>query len=100
MIRSMVIDVLSTTYVVLHPPLRHRLVRNTQKSAVFGGRLPILLFTVPSALENRQSDLRRLIMKATVYFSRTITPEKVLELYKRVGKELPGNVAIKVDKVQ
>ena len=39
-------------------------------------------------------------MKATVYFSRTITPEKVLELYKRVGKELPGNVAIKVDKVQ
>ena len=35
-------------------------------------------------------------MKATVYFSRTITPEKVLELYKRVGKELPGNVAVKV----
>lgn len=35
-------------------------------------------------------------MKATVYFSRTITPEKVLELYKQVGKELPGNVAVKV----
>ena len=35
-------------------------------------------------------------MKATVYFSRTITPEKVLELYQRVGKELPGNVAVKV----
>lgn len=35
-------------------------------------------------------------MKATVYFSRTITPEKVLELYKLVGKELPGNVAVKV----
>lgn len=35
-------------------------------------------------------------MKSTVYFSRTITPEKVLELYKQVGKELPGNVAIKV----
>ena len=35
-------------------------------------------------------------MKATVYFSRTITPEKVLELYKLVGKQLPGNVAVKV----
>ncbi|MGM9664371.1 MAG: DUF362 domain-containing protein [Eubacteriales bacterium] len=35
-------------------------------------------------------------MKATVYFSRTITPEKVLELYKLVGKALPGKVAVKV----
>ncbi|MBQ8769213.1 MAG: DUF362 domain-containing protein [Oscillospiraceae bacterium] len=35
-------------------------------------------------------------MRSTVYFSRTITPEKVLELYKRLGKELPGNVALKV----
>lgn len=35
-------------------------------------------------------------MKATVYFSRSITPEKVLELYKMVDKELPGKVAIKV----
>ena len=35
-------------------------------------------------------------MKATVYFSRTITPEKVLELYKLVGKDLPGHVAVKV----
>ena len=35
-------------------------------------------------------------MKATVYFSRTITPEKVLELYRLVGKELPGKVAVKV----
>lgn len=35
-------------------------------------------------------------MKSTVYFSRTITPEKVLELYKRLGRELPGNVAVKV----
>ena len=34
--------------------------------------------------------------KATVYFSRTITPEKVLELYKMVGKELGGRVAIKL----
>ena len=35
-------------------------------------------------------------MKSIVYFSRTITPEKVLELYQKLGKELPGKVAIKV----
>ena len=35
-------------------------------------------------------------MKTKVYFSRTITPEKVLELYKLLGKNLPGKVAIKV----
>lgn len=35
-------------------------------------------------------------MKPNVYFSKTITPKKVLELYKSVGKELGGNVAIKV----
>ena len=35
-------------------------------------------------------------MKSKVYFSPTITPEKVLELYKLLGKELTGNIAIKV----
>ena len=35
-------------------------------------------------------------MKPTVYFSREITPEKVLELYNILGKKLEGNVAIKV----
>ncbi len=35
-------------------------------------------------------------MTAKVYFSRTITPEKVLELYRLVGKPLSGNVAIKL----
>lgn len=35
-------------------------------------------------------------MKPIVYFSREITPEKVLELYKLLGKNLEGNVAIKV----
>ena len=35
-------------------------------------------------------------MPATVFFSRTIAPEKVLELYRRVGVELPGKVAVKV----
>ena len=35
-------------------------------------------------------------MSATVYFSREITPEKVLELFKLVDKTLTGNVAVKV----
>ena len=35
-------------------------------------------------------------MSATVYFSKTITPETVLKLYKRVGRELPGRVAVKL----
>lgn len=35
-------------------------------------------------------------MASKVYFSKTITPEKVLELYQLLGKELPGKVAIKV----
>ena len=35
-------------------------------------------------------------MPAKVYFSRTITAEKVLQMYTLLGKELPGKVAIKV----
>ncbi|MBQ2956600.1 MAG: DUF362 domain-containing protein [Clostridia bacterium] len=35
-------------------------------------------------------------MSAKVYFSREITPEKVLEMYKLLGVELPGKVAVKV----
>lgn len=35
-------------------------------------------------------------MKSTVYFSKTITPEKVLELYKMTGKTLDGKVAVKI----
>ena len=33
---------------------------------------------------------------AKVYFSREITPEKVVELFRALGKELPGRVAVKV----
>ena len=33
-------------------------------------------------------------MKAKVYSSKQITPEKVVELYKAVGLELPGKVAV------
>lgn len=35
-------------------------------------------------------------MSATVYFSKTITPQKVLELYQMLGKELSGRVAVKL----
>ena len=35
-------------------------------------------------------------MSSKVYFSRTITPEKVLELYDLLGRELTGRVAVKV----
>ena len=35
-------------------------------------------------------------MKSTVFFSREILPEKVAEMYKLVGKELPGKVAVKL----
>ena len=35
-------------------------------------------------------------MSSKVYFSKVITAEKVLEMYKLLGKELTGNIAIKV----
>ena len=35
-------------------------------------------------------------MKSKVYFCREVTPEKLVEMYKTLGKELPGKVAIKV----
>ena len=35
-------------------------------------------------------------MKPKVYFSREITPEKVVELYERLGKTLPGKIAVKL----
>ena len=35
-------------------------------------------------------------MKAKVYFTKEITPEKVVEMYRALGVELPGKVAVKV----
>lgn len=35
-------------------------------------------------------------MKSKVLFSREITPEKVVEMYEALGKELPGKVAVKL----
>ena len=35
-------------------------------------------------------------MKSKVYFTRIITPEKVLEIYEVLGKELIGKIAVKL----
>ena len=35
-------------------------------------------------------------MASKVYFTKTITPEKVLEMYRLLGKDLKGNIAVKV----
>lgn len=35
-------------------------------------------------------------MKSKVLFTRTITPEKVLEMYERLGKKVTGNIAFKL----
>lgn len=35
-------------------------------------------------------------MRSKVYFTKTITPEKVLQMYRLLNKELPGKVAIKL----
>ena len=35
-------------------------------------------------------------MKPKVFFTRTITPEKVIEMYDALGIDLPGKVAVKV----
>ena len=34
--------------------------------------------------------------KAKVYFTKALTPEAVISMYKVLGKDLPGNVAVKV----
>ena len=33
-------------------------------------------------------------VKPKVYFTKTVTPEKVIEMYKQLDCKLPGNVAI------
>lgn len=35
-------------------------------------------------------------MKSTVYFSKEISPEKVVEMYQKLGKDLTGKVAVKL----
>lgn len=46
--------------------------------------------------ELKRTERRKYMNKAKVYFSKTITPEEVLKLYNLLGKELQGNVAVKV----
>ena len=38
--------------------------------------------------------------KAKVYFIKEITPENVVKIYEKLGKELPGKVAVKVHSVE
>lgn len=35
-------------------------------------------------------------MKSKVYYSKEINPNKLIEMYKLLGKELTGNIAVKV----
>ena len=35
-------------------------------------------------------------MKSKVYYSKTIDANKLIEMYKLLGKELTGNIAVKV----
>ena len=35
-------------------------------------------------------------MKSKVYFTKEITPNSLVKIYQSVGKELKGNVAVKV----
>lgn len=72
---------------------------------------PMPCFYRPAMLEYRKRDAARMeipkrntiiikgsvsSMSSKVYFSKTITPEKVLELFKLLQKDLPGKTAIKV----
>ena len=35
-------------------------------------------------------------MKSTVYYCKEVSPKKLVEMYKKLGKDLPGKVAVKV----
>lgn len=35
-------------------------------------------------------------MKSKVYFSKEISPEKIVEMYEKLGKNLEGKVAVKL----
>lgn len=47
---------------------------------------------VQSKMRKRGNEME----KSKVYFTKNISPEKVLELYKTVGRELTGNIAVKL----
>ena len=38
--------------------------------------------------------------KSTVYFTNELTPEAVVKMYRQLGIELPGKVAVKVHSAQ
>ena len=45
--------------------------------------------------ERRKDAQGGLSMKAKVYFTREITPESVVRLYRALGVQLPGKVAVR-----
>ena len=50
----------------------------------------------PHVLNDKIQEREEGDMKAKVYFTKEITPEKVVEMYQALGVELPGKVAVKV----
>ena len=50
----------------------------------------------PHILNDQIQEREEWDMKAKVYFTKEITPEKVVEMYQALGVELPGKVAVKV----
>ena len=50
----------------------------------------------PHVLNDQIQEREEWDMKAKVYFTKEITPEKVVEMYQALGVELPGKVAVKV----
>lgn len=64
--------------------------QNVNLYSIFQEAFGLLFFVIMN--KQREGDF----MKSKVYFSKTITPESVIELYKKLEKELPGKVAVKV----
>ena len=60
---------------------------------MYNDRLKILSFANAYLISHVKGDPS---MSAKVYFSKEITPEKVVELYKLAGKNLTGRVAVKL----
>ena len=60
-----------------------------------GSRTQDLIFW-PHVLNDQIQEREEWDMKAKVYFTKEITPEKVVEMYQALGVELPGKVAVKV----
>ncbi len=54
------------------------------------------IITLYEAAGSRRNMKRRFKVKSRVYFTKNITPERVIQMYRVLGKELPGRIAAKV----